>query len=551
MPKPVQASTYTFRKIIEGGFLYIDKTQYLYDLARPASGVYFLARPRRFGKSLTISTLDEIFQGNQELFHGLWIATSDYDWQTYPVIRMDFSRLQVTTDDELKAGIIRYLEQIAHQHGVTLGEGPYYAKLEDLILALAAQKPVVILIDEYDKPLIDNLHNLSEAQKMRETLKGFYTLIKAMDQYIRFIFITGISKFSKVGVFSPMNHLDDLTMDPRFAAALGITEDELRRDFQEHLVLFAAQARLSVEELLQQIRDWYNGFCFVENCPSLYNPFSTLQLFNQQRFANYWFETGTPTFLIKLLKAQQYDIEQLQGLRLTELAFNTYELETLSIIPLLFQTGYLTIKAYEPTTRRYTLSYPNREVENAFLAYLLGEFSERDRGLNEDHLWQLVDALQAHDLDQFFTTLQIFFANVPYNIHLKHEKYYQTLFYLIFKLLGLRIDAEVSTNRGRIDAVVELPDHLFLFEFKLDRSADEALTQIKTQPGDGISAQRAYRSADEALTQIKTHAYTQKYRRKGKPITLVGANFDSAKRQVTDWKSAADQAGPPLDRILP
>jgi len=512
MLKPVQASTYTFRKIIDGGFLYVDKTEYLYKLVRPASGVYFLARPRRFGKSLMISTLEEIFLGNRELFQGLWIERSDYDWQVYPVIRIDFSRMQVTSDAELRAGIERYLRQIARQQRVTIGEGPYYALLEDLILALAAQGQVVILVDEYDKPLIDNLTNLTEAQKIRETLRGFYTLIKAMDQYLRFVFITGISKFSKVGAFSAMNNLDDLTMSPRFATALGITEAELRANFQGHIAAFAAKEGITAEAMIEKLRQWYNGFCFVEESPNVYNPFSTLQLFTQQRFANYWFETGTPTFLIKLLKEQQYDIEQLNDLRLRELAFNTYDIETLSIIPLLFQTGYLTIKDYEPTRRVYTLAYPNTEVEDAFLTYVLGEFSERDRGLNEAQLWRMIDALEAHDLEQFFVLLQVFFANVPYQIHLKYEKYYQTIFYLIFKLIGLRIDAEVETNVGRIDAVVEVADHIYLFEFKLDKSAEDALQQIRDR------------------------RYDEKYRLKGKPITLVGANFSSEMRQVTAWQ---------------
>lgn len=515
MPKPVQASTYTFRKIIEGGFLYVDKTPYLYNLVQPAAGVYFLARPRRFGKSLMISTLEEIFLGNKELFRGLWIYDSDYQWQPYPVIRIDFSRLQVTTDTELKAGIERYLHQIARQHQVTIGGGPYYAQFEDLILALAAKGQVVILIDEYDKPLIDNLQNLPEALKIRDTLKGFYTLIKAMDQYLRFVFITGISKFSKVGVFSAMNNLDDLTMDPRFATALGITETELETDFAEHITAFAAKEGCDTLTLQQRIREWYNGFCFIGGCERVYNPFSTLQLFSKQRFANYWFETGTPTFLIKLLKEQQYAVDQLDDLRLRELAFSTYEIDTLSIVPLLFQTGYLTIKDYEPVRRVYTLSYPNSEVEDAFVTYLLGAFNERDRGLNETYLWQLIDAVETHDLDQFFKILQGFFANVPYNIHLKHEKYYQTIFYLIFKLIGLRIEAEVSTNEGRIDAVIEVRDHIFLFEFKLDKSAEEALQQMKDR------------------------AYYQKYQAKSKALTLVGANFSSEQRKIMEWRQEA------------
>jgi Predicted AAA-ATPase/PD-(D/E)XK nuclease superfamily len=517
MPKPVQASTYTFRDIIESGFLYVDKTHYLYEMVQYGKGTYFMSRPRRFGKSLMLSTLEEIFLGNRDLFKGLWIDSSDYNWQAYPVIRFDFSRHAVRNAATLEQVLDYFIAEIAQSYGVTLRGFDYQSRFDNLIQQLAGKSgKVVVLIDEYDKPLIDNLDNLAEAQEIRQTLKNFYTIIKAMDRYLRFVFITGISKFSKVGVFSSLNNLTDLTMNPRFATALGITEDEMSTYFQEHVAEFAGKEGITPEALRAKVRDWYDGFCFVETCEPVYNPFSTLQLFYNQRFSNYWFETGTPTFLIKLLKEQHYDVEQLSDLHLRELSFSTYELENLSIVPLLFQTGYLTIKDYEPQRRIYTLAYPNSEVTDAFLTHLLGAFSERDRGLNEDYLWQLIDALEAHKLDQFFPILQIFFANVPYNIHLKHEKYYQTIFYLIFKLLGMRIDAEVHTNQGRIDAVVEVVDHIYLFEFKLDKSADEA------------------------LQQIKENIYYQKYRNKGKPLTLIGANFDSSKRQVTEWRHEAD-----------
>lgn len=513
MPKPVQASTYTFRHIIEGGFLYVDKTRYLYELVRPGTGIYFLARPRRFGKSLMISTLEEIFLGNKEIFQGLWIADSDYAWQSYPVIRIDFSQERIYTAGGLQELLSAFIEEIAVKHKLTLPKTNYQRQFRRLIQQLGEANKVVILIDEYDKPLIDNLDNLPEAIQIRDTLKNFYTIIKAMDQYIRFVFITGISKFSKVGVFSSMNNLTDLTMNPRFATAVGITEDEMGVNFQEHMAEFAVKEELTTDALADKIRQWYDGFCFVEDCPHVYNPFSTLQLFYNQRFDNYWFETGTPTFLIKLIKEQGYDVRELETLELTALGFSTYEIEELEIIPLLFQTGYLTIKGYTPARRLYQLGYPNEEVENAFLTHLLAAFNTVPKGMNEGYLWQMIDALEAHALDQFFTVLQIFFANIPYNIHLKYEKYYQTIFYLIFKLIGLRVDAEIYTEQGRIDAVIELSDHIFLFEFKLDQSAEKA------------------------LAQIKDHEYATKYRLKGKSITLVGANFDSAKRQIAEWKS--------------
>ncbi len=516
MLKPLPTSIQTFKDLINGGFLYIDKTQYLYELIRYQKGVYFLARPRRFGKSLLISTLDEIFKGNKKLFQGLWLYDSPYQWPAHPVIRIDFSQESVNNGAELKDTIIAYLQDIAHDYNITLADGPYQRQFRWLIKQLALENQVVILIDEYDKPLIDNLENLEQAKQIQGVLKDFYTVIKAMDQYIRFVFITGISKFSRVGVFSAMNNLLDLSMNLHFAKLLGLTEDEIKRDFQGYITHFAKQEAISEAALLNQIQHWYNGFCFVGGSEPLYNPFSTLHLFYHQRFSNYWFETGTPTFLIKLIKERNYDVTQLKNLELRELAFSTYDLENLAITPLLFQTGYLTIKDYEAQTRKYTLSYPNYEVEDAFLVHLLGAFSSVEQGLNEAYLWQLIDALQAQDLPQFFVILDVFFANIDYQLYLKNKKYYQTIFYLIFLLLGLRVEAEVETNRGRIDAVVELKEAIFLFEFKLDGSADGALRQIKTR------------------------SYYQKYRLKGKPVTLIGANFDSQKRSVSEWQSELD-----------
>lgn len=529
MPKPVQASSYTFRNIVEGGFLYVDKTRYLYELIRHTSGIYFLSRPRRFGKSLTISTLEEIFRGNKELFRGLALYDSDYEWQVFPVIRLDFSRNTVQSAAKLEEVIDYYLAKLAREAGITLQGIDYQSRFEDLIQQLAeTDGKVVILIDEYDKPILDNIENSAEARRIRDVLKAFYTVIKAADQYLRFVFITGISKFSRVGIFSGMNNLDDISMDARFATMLGITEEELRNDFQEHIESFSQKEKMSVQAMLDKIRTWYNGFCFVGGGQRIYNPFSVLQLFGKQRFANYWFETGTPTFLIKLLKERQYDIEPFEQLELTQLAFSTYEIESLALVPLLFQTGYLTIKDFrsdrdgesdgESDGEVYTLSYPNDEVKNAFLAYLLSAYNETEIALSETHLHRLLNTLRNHDLPEFFATLDVFFANVQYDLYLDHEKYYQTIFYLIFLMLGTRISAEVKTNRGRIDAVVEVKDRIFLFEFKLDRSAAEA------------------------LQQLKDHEYFQKYRLHAKPLTLIGANFDSSKRKVSEWQHELNPA---------
>lgn len=512
MLKHLPTSTATFRKIIEGDLLYIDKTQFIYQIVSEPTGAYFLSRPRRFGKSLLISTLEEVFQGNRDLFHGLWIDGSDYNWNKHPIIRFDFSQEPSNSAEALEDAIYSYLAEIAEKHEIELVEGPYYRQFRRLIQDMAKEKPVVILIDEYDKPVIDNIEDPVAAESIRDVLKNFYGVVKTMEQYVRMVFITGVSKFSKVSIFSELNHLEELTLDPRFATMLGITEEELTTYFAEHLQVFSEKEGLSVEDLLKKVEYWYDGFRFTSVDARLYNPFSTMNLFRKMSFQSFWFESGTPTFLIKLLHRDNYKIEEFSLLQVEESSFSTYEIENLEPIPLLFQTGYLTVKAYDPKTRIYTLNYPNYEVEDAFLAYLLDAFSYTSRGLGTSYLWRLIRALQEHNLEFFFEALKVLFANIDYDLQLDYEKYYQTIFYLIFKLMGLRIDAEVKTNRGRIDAVVELVDHIYLFEFKLDQDAAKA------------------------LRQIQEHIYYEKYQLYGKPISCIGVNFNTKTRNVDDWE---------------
>jgi len=490
-------------------------------MVRYPKGVYFLARPRRFGKSLLLSTLKEIFEGNRELFQGLWIHGSDYQWAEHPVIRIDFSRSKVRNGNELETTIQEYLQEIASECKIMLGAGGYQKQFRDLIRSLAAQNQAVILVDEYDKPIIDNIENVEEAQRIRDVLKGFYTVIKSMDEYLRFVFLTGVSKFSKVGVFSGLNNLEDITMSPAFAALPGITDEELRRFFCDYIADFAANEGVSEAALLEQIRRWYDGFCFAAGGERVYNPFSLLLLFKQRRFVNHWFETGTPTFLIKLLRERGYDVRELEDLRVDELAFSSYEVDDLKPVSLLFQTGYLTIKGYDTESRLYQLSYPNYEVENAFLRYLLDVFSSAENGMIGSYLWQLKNALQVGDFEQFFEVLHVFFAGIPYDIQtcterserIKQERYYQTIFYLIFKLMSLQVQAEARTSRGRIDALVELEEGVYIFEFKLEGAGD----------------------VQDALVQIKERGYAEPYRMADRPVYLIGAVFGTKERGVIDW----------------
>ena len=281
MLKPLPIGVQSFRKLITGGYLYVDKTKWIYEMVKYPSGLYFLSRPRRFGKSLMVSTLEEIFLGNRDLFKGLWIDESDYQWQIHPVIRIDFSLMAVKSAEELESGLIDFLQHYALQHNITLRPGRYYTQFSDLIYKLSAKGRVVILIDEYDKPIIDNLTNVEEAKKIRDVLKGFYTVIKAMNAQTRFVFLTGISKFSKAGVFSSLNNLSDITMDDRFATCVGLTQSELESNFEARIPALASHLQLSQNALLEQIQKWYNGFRFSKRGEPVYNPFSTLSLFEK------------------------------------------------------------------------------------------------------------------------------------------------------------------------------------------------------------------------------------------------------------------------------
>ncbi|MEM7531245.1 MAG: AAA family ATPase [Chloroflexota bacterium] len=518
MPKLINTSAQTFRTLIEGNFVYVDKTRDIYNLVYPPQGIYFISRPRRFGKSVMISTLDELFRGNRELFKGLWIDSADYDWQSYPVIRFDFSLKGVSTVTKLEEALDSFLRKSAKDYAIELEGVDYQERFTDLVHQLAAKHDgkVVLLIDEYDKPITDNLLDMNTAIAIRNTLRNFYGIIKGLDAYWRFVFITGISKFSKVGIFSMMNNLEDITMHPLYGTALGITEDELREHLHEYIDRFAAKEGLTFDDLLDNMRGMYDGFRFSANPERVYNPFSTMMALKQQRFANFWFSTGTPTFLINLLQEEDYDLQELDAVEIDDLTMSTYEIDNLEINPLLAQTGYITIKEEiddeDDLFESFIYSYPNQEVRQAFVTYLLKAYSGRKKTLNNSHLRRLTRALRTHNLAEFFDTLNVFLAAIDYSLHLKYEKFYQALFYMIFVLLGTRVETEMKTNIGRIDAVIELSDRIYIFEFKVDNDAQTALQQTMDKQ------------------------YYQKYRLRGKEITLVGANFDTNKKGLVDWK---------------
>ena len=494
----------TFPKLMAKNYLYVDKTEHIHRMIVQGS-VYFLSRPRRFGKSLLISTLNEIFDGNKKLFKGLWIHNTDYAWEKHPVVRIDFSKGKAENKEELKVFILNQLKNIADKYGVTLERDQYYEAFDELLSKLSQINKVAVLIDEYDKPIIDNIENPELAVELREILKGFYTIIKACDEHITFVLLTGVSKFSKAGVFSGLNNLEDISMDTQYSSLLGITLQEMKTCFKDHINRFAKYEGIQKPELIEKIKYWYNGFCFSKNCTKVFNPFSVLLLFKKFDFGNYWFESATPSFLIKLIKEKDFEIKKLRQMEVRAESLGAYELENLAVLPLLFQTGYLTIKGYDKDFMTYILGYPNFEVENSFQYALLNNYSNMHV---DNYLIDLIKALRNDDFDTFFDTLRIFFAKIPYDLQIKKEKYYQTIFYLIFSLIGLKVEAEVKTNKGRIDAVI-IDKDVYIFEFKFN--------------GD----------KDRALNQIKDKKYFEKYQEINKEIYLFGVEF--ADRNIGDW----------------
>ncbi|OQY04987.1 MAG: hypothetical protein B6I20_01995 [Bacteroidetes bacterium 4572_117] len=510
MNKNLTTSVYTFSKIIKNNYLYIDKTKYIYDIVKNPVGIYFLSRPRRFGKSLTLSTFESIFLGEKELFKGLYIYDKDFDWKKHPIINLSLNRLRAKTADELEENLAIMVDDIAEEFDIKIERKRSYQKFSKLIIELSKIDEVVVLIDEYDKPLLDNINNKAEREGIKETLKGFYSVIKANEKYLRFVFITGVSKFSRVSVFSDLNNLDDITMNSKYGTALGFTQNEVDEYLGGSIKKIAEKQGKTYENLRKTLKDTYNGYRFCDEDSTVYNPVSLTKFVMEGKIKHYWFETGTPSFLLELMKENSYNLMKLESLKLNAAAFSTYELENLRVEPLLFQTGYLTIKDYNEKYDEYTLSYPNLEVKSAFLNYLTDYYTPlRKEDLPQYHN-ELIRAVLINDISGFMKILKVFFANIEYDLHIDNEKYYQTIFYIVFTLLGIKINTEVKTNKGRIDAVIETDTHVYIFEFKL------------------------FDTAKNAIVQINNRQYFEKYLLYKKQIVLIGVGFDKNTRNIKD-----------------
>jgi hypothetical protein len=486
-----------FSEMRTGNYLYVDKTSFIERLFFHGK-YYFLSRPRRFGKSLFVSALDYLFQAKKELFEGLYLYDK-WDWtKTNPVIKVSFSNIDHKGLGLMEA-IKTELGKNALKYEITLQSTTIAAMFRELIETLATKYgQVVVLIDEYDKPIIDHLgKNTQQAIENREVLKSFYSILKDADPFLKLVFITGVSKFSRVSIFSDLNNLIDITTDADFSAICGISQEELETNFTEELQKFDPE----------QIKKWYNGYSWDEGI-SVYNPFSLLNFFMKGKFKNYWFETGTPTFLINLSKKQHlYDFE---NIKVEESGLSAYDIENLRLIPLMFQTGYLTIKEPEDMGI-YTLSYPNEEVRQSYLNMLANNYIQDP--ILSGRVWasNLFKALEMGEIDKLQSLFNTVFKSIPYEIWQKeNEHFYHAIIHLTFRLLGIYLESQVQTSDGRMDALVQTNKYIYAFEFKLDGSATEALQQIKDK------------------------GYLQPYQNQHKECIGIGLNFSTATKQVQE-----------------
>ena len=510
----IATDTYSFERIREGGFVYVDKTAILKTLADGSLGTqFFVARPRRFGKSLAISTLQCLFEGRRELFKGLAIEP-EWDWsKTYPVLKLDMGSCQAASVKDLWRKIDTLLESESRRLKTPLHGEDASARFRFMIEDLAASNPdrkMVLLADEYDKPLLGHLGR-EDVNDIRDALKEFYSVIKTCEGYQRFAFITGVSKFSKVSIFSDLNNLNEFSMDARVALLFGYTHEEVKANFPESLAALGEKLGLDAEATFAKLVKWYDGYRFHQDAQPVFNPVSIGKCLSSRQFDPYWFETGTPSFLLRMLER---DPVLLDDIEVSQTSFSVYEPDRPALMSLLYQTGYLTIKEarQDGEERVYRLGCPNYEVRKAFNESLSVEFSHLDTFDHSSLLNQMLAALRHDDVNDMLDALSCFFANIPANITVKREKYYQALFYAVFILIGARTSAECWTNRGRVDAVVETPCGIYVFEFKLNGTAEEALAQIKEK------------------------GYHEKYLRAGKKVTLAGVAFDADMRNLSDRK---------------
>ena len=502
-----------FEDLRNNNCVYIDKTELIYKLTH-SNKVYFLSRPRRFGKSLLVSTLEAYFQGKKHLFEGLAIERLETEWTEYPVLHMDFSRRKYTDEDKLNELLNIQISHWEQLYGSDEKECSFSGRFEGVIRRAYEKtgKQVVVLVDEYDSPLLDTNSNPDLQKKLRNVVRDFFSPLKSSGQYLRFLLLTGISKFSQLSIFSELNNLQNISMRDEYSALCGITEKELLTDLRIDIQRMAEANKETYEEACAHLKKQYDGYHFSENSEDIYNPFSLFNALNAKKYKNYWFSTGTPTFLIELLQNVQFDVRMMDGMTAMDDQFDAPTEVITDPIPVLYQSGYLTIKSFDPMFKIYTLAYPNSEVRYAFTEALLPRYVHRFPRENTFYIVSFLQDLMKGDIESCLERTRSFFASIPHDLENKTEKHYQTIFYLLFRLMGQYVDVEVKSAIGRADVVLKLSDAIYVFEFKYDGTPDEALAQIDSKQ------------------------YAIPYQSDGRRIVKIGVNFDSATRTIGEWK---------------
>lgn len=515
-----------FEGLRTDGFVYVDKTQFIYRLVTEGNP-YFLGRPRRFGKSLLLSTIKAYFMGKKELFTGLAMAELEKDWIEYPVFHIDLNVANYTGVDILKLALGANLEPLEEKWDLEKKDEPPSLRFLSLIRRVYEKtgKKVVVLVDEYDKPLIQTMEDGQSQDAIRNELKAFYGVLKTANPYLRFVLLTGVTKFSQVSVFSDLNQLRDISMLKDYAGICGISAAELTSVFDPEIRALAEGKGMTYDTALAEMQKRYNGYHFCEHSEGMFNPFSVLNTLVNRDFAYYWFQTGTPTFLINLLKQADFDPRDFsKGISISPRELNDYRLDGSNPIPVLYQSGYLTIKDYDKKFDEYLLGFPNEEVTYGFLEALLPHYLSPPRETQGFSVKRFIKDLEKGDVDAFMTRLKAFFAGIPYELNDQTERHYQVIFYLVFTLMGQFIQAEVRSAAGRADAIVITDDSVYAFEFKLSDADSE----------DRVEA---------ALQQIDRKGYLIPYIADGRRLVKVGAAFDKTTRTLGGWKAVVCNAG--------
>ena len=504
----------TFSKIREGNYLYIDKTEYVYRMTHSASSYMFLSRPRRFGKSLLTSTLHSYFSGRKDLFHGLAMEKLEKEWTEYPVLHFDMSTAKHADSEQLLQELNLKLYGYEQIYGRLEEEVNPNQRLMGLIKRAYEQtgKKVVVLIDEYDAPLLDVVHERENLDVLRNIMRNFYSPLKACDPYLRYVFLTGITKFSQLSIFSELNNIKNISMDEPYAAICGISEDEICLQMKDDLGGLAKKLEITPEEALMKLKENYDGYHFTSPSPDIYNPFSLLNAFADGKFGSYWFGSGTPTYLINMLEKFGVEPSEIGNNRVSVEDFDAPTERMTSIIPLLYQSGYITIKNYDEELDLYTLNIPNKEVRIGLMKSLLPHYVGSKAPETTTMVAYLSRDIRNGDMDTALRRLQTFLSTIPQCDNTKYEGHYQQVFYIIFSLLGYYVDVEVRTPRGRVDIVLRTKTTLYVMELKLDKSAGEAMEQI----------------------DLKN--YPERFALCGLPVVKVAVSFDSERCTIGDWK---------------